>query len=273
MLSPLRTQPDYGSREEEMASDKEAALRLSPALHLYEDRLENLLVFYPEWVRTVIDGLEKNPRLARMHQELNMAVDGLVRSSGAVMEMAQRDSNEALLNAVPKAPAILKAAEKAAFKLDDAALRFQVAVQSGALPPYTKEIRDLKRALFLYMGVLQPLHQTLGVPMPRVANRRVREILAQEGLLKRACSGEGGCSCGCAGSEKHPEGENYMSVQALQSLRDQAQTLMGRIRTDSNLPDWVEAKLTEASQKLEDVFGYMEYGHGQHLAAAATNRH
>lgn len=149
-----------------------AAVRLSPALHLYEDRLEKLLVFYPEWVKSVLDTLEKNPRLARMHQELNQAVEGLVRSSGAVREIAQRDASEALLDVVPKALGILKAAERAAFKLDDAALRFQVAVQSGAPPPYKKEILYCRKALSSYMKVLQPLHQGLGLAMPRLASDR-----------------------------------------------------------------------------------------------------
>lgn len=63
----------------------------------------------------------------------------------------------------------------------------------------------------------------------------------------------------------HPEGESYMSVQALQAMKDHAEELLARVDGGVNLPDWVEAKLTEASSKLNDVYEYMSHGHGQSL--------
>lgn len=54
-----------------------------------------------------------------------------------------------------------------------------------------------------------------------------------------------------------------MSVQALRSMKDHSEELLGSINEHSNLPDWVEAKLTEASSSLNDVYEYMAHGHNK----------
>ncbi len=64
-------------------------------------------------------------------------------------------------------------------------------------------------------------------------------------------------------SDLHPEGESYMSVQALESMRDHAEELLQKIDSGTPLPDWVEAKLTRAALNLEDVYEYMAHGHGK----------
>ncbi len=88
---------------------------------------------------------------------------------------------------------------------------------------------------------------------------------------KKACGAN--CDCGCSGASSpmmedqlHPEGENYMSVQALQSMSAHASHLLKHIDTSTNLPDWVEAKITRASAMLADVSEYFEHGYGQKLA-------
>ena len=62
------------------------------------------------------------------------------------------------------------------------------------------------------------------------------------------------------------DGESYMSVQALQSMRDHAEDLLSRVDHGTRLPDWVEAKLTRAAQSLNDVYEYMSHGKGQRIA-------
>ena len=101
---------------------------------------------------------------------------------------------------------------------------------------------------------------------------------------KVSCGAE--CSCGCGktspvevyseldvlpvevelqrvGGELHPDGENYMSVQALESMREHAEELLQKIDSGTPLPDWVESKLARASQSLLDVYEYMAHGHGK----------
>jgi hypothetical protein len=100
-----------------------------------------------------------------------------------------------------------------------------------------------------------------------------------------ACQCGGSCGGGC-GSKPAPsplgsldayvvmgdspasggDGESYMSVQALQSMRDHAEDLLSRVDHGTRLPDWVEAKLTRAAQSLNDVYEYMSHGKGQRLA-------
>lgn len=63
----------------------------------------------------------------------------------------------------------------------------------------------------------------------------------------------------------HLDGESYMSVQALQSLKDHAADLLGQVTNTTPLPDWVEAKLTRAAQSINDVYEYMTHGRGQDL--------
>lgn len=72
------------------------------------------------------------------------------------------------------------------------------------------------------------------------------------------------CGGGCGG-KKQADGESYMSVQALQSMRDHAEGLLNQVQYNSELPDWVEAKLTRAAQSLNDVYEYMNHGKGQDL--------
>lgn len=116
--------------------------------------------------------------------------------------------------------------------------------------------------------------------------------LAQKYLKKKACGGDASCGCGCSSKKTlevealpveiellrlghseeddlHPEGENYMSVQALQAMADHANSLLGKIDTSTNLPDWVEAKIIKASAALEDVMEYFAHGYGQRLASTA----
>lgn len=100
------------------------------------------------------------------------------------------------------------------------------------------------------------------------------------------CKQGGPCQCGggCGqqplrmqpdyGSRPAPvggDGESYMSVQALQSMRDHAEDLLSRVDHGSRLPDWVEAKLTRAAQSLNDVYEYMSHGKGQRLATSEGN--
>ena len=61
------------------------------------------------------------------------------------------------------------------------------------------------------------------------------------------------------------DGESYMSVQGLQSLKDHAEDLLGQVGNDTPLPDWVEAKITRAAQAINDVYEYMNHGRGQNL--------
>ena len=72
------------------------------------------------------------------------------------------------------------------------------------------------------------------------------------------------CECGGGCGGKKADGESYMSVQALQSMRDHAEDLLGQVQYTSDLPDWVEAKLTRAAQTLNDVYEYMNHGKGQY---------
>lgn len=114
--------------------------------------------------------------------------------------------------------------------------------------------------------------------------------VAQRYMSKVSCGGNCGCGCGKtspvevfsgvgalpveveihrvdASKGLHPDGESYMSVQALESMRDHAEELLQKIDSETPLPDWVEAKLTKASQSLLDVYEYMAHGHGGKTAA------
>lgn len=111
----------------------------------------------------------------------------------------------------------------------------------------------------------------------------MRLPIEKSGSLRQAC-GDGGCSCGggcgCGGNKPAPmdgyvvmdgpqpemDGESYMSVQALQSMKDHSAGLLDQIDHGTRLPDWVEAKLTRAAQSLNDVYEYMSHGKGQKLA-------
>ena len=70
-----------------------------------------------------------------------------------------------------------------------------------------------------------------------------------------------------ASDELHPDGESYMSTQALESMREHAEELLQKIGPETPLPDWVESKLARASQSLLDVYEYMAHGHGKKTAA------
>lgn len=121
----------------------------------------------------------------------------------------------------------------------------------------------------------------MSLPIPS----RVARLYAK----KTACGAN--CNCGCGGSspmevysefgalpvevevhrvdaseELHPDGESYMSVQALESMREHAEELLQEIESDTPLPDWVESKLARASQSLLDVYEYMAHGQGRKTA-------
>lgn len=110
---------------------------------------------------------------------------------------------------------------------------------------------------------------------------------------KKACGGNASCSCGCKKTKKidalpvevellrlgspgeddlHPEGENYMSIQALRGMVDHASSLLKKIDTGTNLPDWVEAKIIKSSAGLEDVMEYFAHGHGKNLSSTKPHR-
>jgi len=52
----------------------------------------------------------------------------------------------------------------------------------------------------------------------------------------------------------------YMAAQYIQQIADQASELSEKITPGKPLPDWVEAKITQAAAALKDVHGYMTYG-------------
>jgi 2'-5' RNA ligase len=53
---------------------------------------------------------------------------------------------------------------------------------------------------------------------------------------------------------------SYMSVQHLRELESHARDLAGQIDQNTMLPDWVEAKITEAAVQLRNVYEYMTHG-------------
>jgi hypothetical protein len=87
------------------------------------------------------------------------------------------------------------------------------------------------------------------------------------------CMQGGPCQCGggCGqqpmiiqpthGQVEEGDGESYMSIQALQSMKDHADDLLDLLDRNTPLPDWVEAKLTEAATQLNNVYEYMTHGH------------
>jgi hypothetical protein len=114
--------------------------------------------------------------------------------------------------------------------------------------------------------------------------------VAQRYMRKVSCGGNCGCGCGKtspvevfsglgalpvevevhrvdASDELHPDGESYMSVQALEAMREHAEELLQKIDSGTPLPDWVEAKITRASESLLDVYEYMAHGHGKKTAS------
>lgn len=90
--------------------------------------------------------------------------------------------------------------------------------------------------------------------------------VAAQFLVTHPCMSGGACQCGGGCQASEGDGESYMSVQALQSMRDHAEDLLSRVDHGSRLPDWVEAKLTRAAQSLNDVYEYMSHGKGQSLS-------
>ena len=72
-------------------------------------------------------------------------------------------------------------------------------------------------------------------------------------------------------AKKAGRGTSYMSVQALQGMRDHADELLNVITADTMLPDWAEFKIARASQSLTSVFEYMNHGEGA-LKQAQTDR-
>lgn len=101
--------------------------------------------------------------------------------------------------------------------------------------------------------------------------------IAQRYAAFHPCMQGGPCQCGggCGQQSlmmqpdygsKEGDGESYMSVQALQSMRDHAEDLLSRVDHGTPLPDWAESKLTRAAQSLNDVYEYMSHGKGQRLA-------
>jgi hypothetical protein len=63
-------------------------------------------------------------------------------------------------------------------------------------------------------------------------------------------------------AKKAGRGTSYMSVQALQGMKDHAQELLNVITADTMLPDWAEFSIARASQSLTNVFEYMNHGEG-----------
>lgn len=93
--------------------------------------------------------------------------------------------------------------------------------------------------------------------MPPHLTASDRSILAR--LLRQA-------ECSCEGAEDEGEG-SYMSAQALQAMQSHAADLLAQVDDSTELPDWVEAKITGAAQDLQDVYEFMMHGYGQRLAS------
>lgn len=53
---------------------------------------------------------------------------------------------------------------------------------------------------------------------------------------------------------------SYMSVQSLSAIEEHAREMLGKIDRESDLPDWVESKITQAHQIVLDVYEYMAHG-------------
>lgn len=122
----------------------------------------------------------------------------------------------------------------------------------------------------------QPKHKGLereaGVELLPYERALAESAKAASNTRKKAC-GEN-CGCGCGGGKPaahHPEGGSYMSTQALRGMIDHASDLLEGIDDSTPLPDWVEAKITEAATQLTNVYEYMAHGHSQKYASEALS--
>lgn len=54
-------------------------------------------------------------------------------------------------------------------------------------------------------------------------------------------------------------GDNYMAPQSLRAIEEHARMLQDKITADTDIPDWAEAKITEANAYLRDVFEHYQH--------------
>jgi len=52
--------------------------------------------------------------------------------------------------------------------------------------------------------------------------------------------------------------EGDMAKTQLRAMIDQADDLIEKFKDDENLPEWVQNKITKASDYIKDVYSYME---------------
>ena len=162
-----------------------------------------------------------------------MQRDGWSRSASQSKTAARSKERQELLDAYTQ---YLKSLDKAQAGARWMALLLEDENLSGKIP------RDIEKDLIR-------LHGDKG--MENEFNKLSMILMEKERTRRRA--------------SVYVDGESYMSVQGLQSLKDHAEDLLGQVGNDTPLPDWVEAKITRAAQAINDVYEYMNHGRGQNL--------
>jgi hypothetical protein len=143
------------------ASKTAGSFTVPDELYLYEDALEKMLRFYPEWVSTTTSKLTKDPRPLWLTQDLNAAIRGLYAGVEAVQTLMGRDRDGRLVKVVPSAPKAMVNALKAATAVDTMAEGFQDSPDRTA--------RNVKKLLGQYVRALAPFYEALGMSQTRVA--------------------------------------------------------------------------------------------------------
>jgi hypothetical protein len=126
------------------------------ALFLYEDRLEKMIRFYPNWVAETADIFAWYPTRPG---QLSTASSGLYQSVVGVRDLMKRDRYDALVAAVPTAGRLLILALKAAAKVTNACDDLQMQYGEGA----PAALKLVQRHLRAYNKIVEPFFQATGL--------------------------------------------------------------------------------------------------------------
>lgn len=124
-----------------------------PELFLFEDAIEKMIRFYPNWVLDSAAALFRNPTSRDWRTDLVKASHGLMMSVAAVQTLRSR--NQALDNSVPQLDRVMQASKALAYRVDEAVQKL-LDGESGALQP-------VQRAVLNYYKAVEPLYKVTGL--------------------------------------------------------------------------------------------------------------
>jgi hypothetical protein len=157
--------PDY--KRLKKATGKQA--RFPSELSLFEDRIEKMIRFYPNWVLDTAAAFAKNPDAPGRRRDLAAAAQGLVMSVQNVQSLRSR--NPALDTLMPRTEQVMKAAKARSYQVDEAV---QALVDSGP-----GALRQVQRAVQNYLKAVEPIYKVTGLSKRAAQEKQANPALRQ----------------------------------------------------------------------------------------------